>query len=40
MDIGWGNLFLIFIDPTGYAELQWEDIDSIFYPINYKSKWM
>ena len=22
----WGNIFLIFIDPTGYNELQWKDI--------------
>lgn len=29
MDSGWGNVFLIFIDPTGYIDLQWKDIEKL-----------
>jgi len=28
-DSGWGNVFLIFIDPTGYTDLQWKDIEKL-----------
>lgn len=28
-DSGWGNAFLIFIDPTGYTDLQWTDIEKL-----------
>lgn len=26
---GWGKVFLIFIDPTGYTDLKWEDIEKL-----------
>ena len=29
MDSGWGNVFLVFIDPTRYTDLQWKDVEKL-----------